>query len=489
MSQTERPNVLLICTDHWGGHYLRTVGHPVVMTPTVHTLAQNGVCYTNAYSAAPTCIPARRSLMTGTTARTHGDRVFKEFERMPDPKRFATMPQCFRDAGYQAYAVGKLHVHPQRDRIGFDEVILIEEGRHHLDDGVADDWELYLQDRGFAGQEYAAGHCNNDMITRAWHLPEACHPTHWVAREMCRTIVRRDPTKPAFWYLSFVGPHQPMWPLQAYMDLYRDVPMDDPVIGDWAKDEQKLPHFLRSRRAQLSISNAPAHEIDLGRRAFYACITHIDHQIRTVIGTLREQGLLGNTIIAFTADHGEMLGDHGLWTKAYMYERSNRIPLVISLPPGDERLPRRAMDDRLVEIRDVMPTLLDLCRLETPSSVEGESLTSGPRRDYLYGEHGEDAESSNRMIRDQRYKLIYYPMGNIVQLFDIDADPRETHNLADDPDHARTRERLTRLLVNQMYGEDDSWVQDGQLVGVPAPQEMVYPDTRVLAAQRGHRFI
>ena len=132
--QAEKPNVLLICVDQWAGELMRPNGHPVVMTPTLAQLAHSGVNFSRAYSACPTCIPARRTLMTGQTARTHGDRVFAEHMQMPEG--VPTLPQCFRDAGYQAYAVGKLHVYPQRDRIGFDDVILNEEGRHHLGHGV-----------------------------------------------------------------------------------------------------------------------------------------------------------------------------------------------------------------------------------------------------------------------------------------------------------------------------------------------------------------
>ena len=130
-----QPNILLICVDHWPGDLLGAAGHPCVMTPTLDQLAANGVRYTNAYSASPTCIPSRRGLMTGTTARTLGDRVFSETTPM---SALPTLAQAFSRAGYQTYAVGKLHVYPQRDRIGFDDVILNEEGRHHLE-GNADD--------------------------------------------------------------------------------------------------------------------------------------------------------------------------------------------------------------------------------------------------------------------------------------------------------------------------------------------------------------
>ena len=114
------------------------------------------------------------------------------------PEGVPTLPQTFRDAGYQAYAVGKLHVFPQRNRIGFDDVVLNEEGRHHLGLGK-DDYELFLEREGYPGQELTHAMGNNAYTMRPWHLPETCHPTCWTAREMCRTIQRRDPTRPGFW--------------------------------------------------------------------------------------------------------------------------------------------------------------------------------------------------------------------------------------------------------------------------------------------------
>ena len=152
----------------------------------------------------------------------------------------------FRDSGYQAFGVGKLHVSPQRNRIGFDDVMLEEQGRHQfheIPDGVADDYELFLSDSGFQGEEYASGMTQNEWISRAWHLPERVHPINWAAREMCKFIRRRDPGRPSFWYLSFSAPHPPLTPIQAYLDLYRDVQLPEPAIGDWA-DPGGLPYSL-----------------------------------------------------------------------------------------------------------------------------------------------------------------------------------------------------------------------------------------------------
>jgi arylsulfatase len=417
-----QPNVLLVCTDHWFSALLGVAGHPVVQTPTLDTLARAGVRFTNAYSECPVCIPARRTLMTGTSPRTHGDRVFKETLSMP---ALPTLAQTFRDAGYQAYAVGKLHVYPQRDRIGFDDVILDEEGRTQY--GVLDDYELFLGDRGFAGRQFDHGMSNNEYVSRPWHLPEDTHATNWATREMCRAIKRRDPTRPAFWYLSYRHPHPPLVPLQAYLDLYRDVDIDPPYCGAWATNPDALPYALQASRA--AGAHLTPEQIAAARRAFYALCTHIDHQLRVVIGVLREEALLDHTVLMFTADHGDMLGNHGLWAKRLFYAPSGSVPMLLvgaSRGGSDRRVGHHRVDDRLVGLQDVMPTLLDLCGIPIPETVEGLSMVGERRREWLYGEIGEDA-TATRMVHDGRSKLIYYPTGNCRQLFDVQEDPHELH--------------------------------------------------------------
>lgn len=461
----QRPNILLIATDHWPAHLMNCAGHGSILTPTLDQLAHNGVRFTNAYSECPVCIPARRSLMTGTTPRTHNDRVYLDRLPMPDPAGTPTLAQCFRDAGYQAHAVGKLHVYPQRNRIGFDDVVLVEEGRTQF--GVTDDYEMFLGDRGYAGRQWDHGISNNSYESRPWHLPEDVHPTNFTAQQMARQIKRRDRDRPGFWYLSFTHPHPPLTPLQAYLDMYRDVKLPDPAMGGWSGDAEKAPYPVAAMGARVPVSSPL--QAELARRAFYALCTHIDHQIRLVIGTLREEGLAENTIVVFTSDHGDMLGDHGVWGKRVLYEGSANVPLIVAGAAGSDRVPVGGIDDRLVCLRDIMPTLLDLAGLTIPSSVEGVSMLGPEKREYLYGEISE-GPAATRMIHDGRHKLIYYPNGNLVQLFDLDRDPRETMDVAGDPGYAGVRRWLESLLISELYGGDEQWVRDGQLAGVaPTP--------------------
>lgn len=471
-----RPHVLLICTDHWPARFMGAAGHPVVQTPTLDELSRNGVRFANAYSECPVCIPARRTLMTGTSCRTHGDREFKVEEPMP---ALPTLAQTFRDQGYQAMAVGKLHVQPQRDRIGFDDVMLVEEGRPIL--GAIDDYDLWMAEEGLPGLSFAHGMSNNEYTWRPFHMEEFRHVTNWTTRTMCRQIRRRDPTRPGFWFLSYVHPHPPLVPPQAYLDLYRDIEMDRPLRGNWSLETEVLPHYLQVIRSKWG--HISEEEILRVRRAFYALCTHIDHQMRLVIGTLREEGLLDDTIIMFTSDHGDMLGDHGLWAKRLYYEASANIPMLVMPAKGDRTVPAGTVSDRLVGWRDVMPTLLGMAGLEVPDTVEGLSMFDADERPYLYGECGQGAKSS-RMIRSGDYKLIYYPSGNRIQLFNVAADPREMHDLAQDERYRGERTRLSQWLMRELYGADLDWVREGRLVGMEEP-EFQYVANRDLSGQRG----
>ncbi|MCG7311142.1 sulfatase-like hydrolase/transferase [Brachybacterium sp. ACRRE] len=471
------PNVLLITVDHWFGRLLGCAGHPVIKTPTLDSLAAAGVRYERAYSESPVCVPARRSIMTGTPPRDHGDRIFQQDLPMP---ALPTLAQTFRDAGYQAYAVGKLHVFPQRSRIGFDDVILSEEGRSQW--GVADDYERYVAAHGYAGQAFAHGMSNNQYTVRPWHLPENMHVTHWAAQQMSEMIIRRDPTRPAFWYLSFTAPHPPLVPPAEYLEMYSLDEIDEPRRGEWTHEEDRRP--VQLRRRQHEDSPIGLHDVDLraAKRAFYAQCTYVDHQLRVVIGTLREQGLLDDTVIMFTSDHGDMLGDHDLWAKRTFYEKSANVPMIVVPAAADARLEPGSVSKTLMGLQDVMPTLLDLAGVRIPGSVRGCSVL-GVGRTELHGEYGEGPEAT-RMAHDGRLKLIYYPMGDVRQLFDVVEDPWDEHDLAGLPEYADDLERLSRSIAENAYGEDFAWTDGKRLIGLEEDIAS-WPVDRGLSQQRG----
>ena len=224
------------------------------------------------------------------------------------------------------------------------------------------------------------------------------------------------------------------------------------------------------------------------RRAYYALCTHIDHQIRVVLGTLREERLLDDTIIVFCSDHGDMLGDFGLYGKRLFYEASSRVPMIVVGYSGDERITPGSLDDRLVGLQDVMPTLLDLAGVPIPPTCDGRSMVGSERRLQLYGEVLEN-HSSSRMLHDGRHKLIWYPAGNHIQLFDLETDPNETCDLSDSPSYTSVRDRLCADLAAECYGKDidAGWIRDGALVGYDPGLYRAKPD-RTFSAQRGVQY-
>ena len=472
-----QPNILLIVTDHWSANLLGAAGHPAIRTPTLDHLAACGTRFTNAYSEHPVCIPARRTLMTGTSAKEHGDRTFQA--KLPMPTHLPTMAQTFRNAGYQAYGVGKTHTYPQRDRIGFDDILMDDEGRTHH--GVTDDYEIFLGDKGYLGRQFGHGISNNGYGATTWHLPEEAHATNWATDQMCRIIRRRDPTRPAFWYLGYRHPHPPLVPPQRFLEFYQDVDLDEAYSGNWADDDD-LPLTLQAFRARYKLSHT---EAQWARKHFYALCTQIDQQIGLLIGTLREEGELDNTIIMFTSDHGESMGNHDIWAKQNFYESAANIPMLLIGVKDSPRMQAGKVDDRLVCLADVMPTFLDLAGIDIPETVTGQSMLAPPRG-HLYGEFGE-GELSSRMIHDGRYKLVYYAAGNRLQLFVLLTDPYELHDLASQPSMANTLVRLKNLLISELYGSDSEWLTDGELVGLPNRTYRHAPN-RSLGLMRGHQW-
>jgi arylsulfatase len=470
---SENKNVLLISTDQWPGHLMGCDGNKNIMTPTLDSFARTGVRFSNCYSTCPICIPARRSLMTSLFPKSHGDRVYSDLMEMP---KVTTLAQAFRNAGYQAYATGKLHVYPQRNRIGFDDVILTEEGRYEL--GAVDDYQIWLGEHGYTGEEYMHAMGNNSYYTRPWHLEEKLHPTCWITREMARIMKRKDPTRPAFFYISYEFPHPPLVPLRDYLAMYENEDIEPPLRGDW-EEKDTVIHYMQDDASKYN-----ERDIERARKAFYAQCTLIDHQIRILVGTLREMGLLENTIIAFFSDHGDSLFDHGLVAKRNFYESSTRVPFIMTGTPIEKF--RETVRDDIVCLEDIMPTLLGACDIPVPDTCEGLNLFKNKKREMLYGEVGEGIKAS-RMVRYSDYKLIYYPCGNILHFFNLKKDPEEKHNAHGEKIYKEIEDKMINWMINSMYGSDMKWIKDGNLTGFSVPG-FVSKAEYTLYNQRGYHW-
>lgn len=471
-----RPNVVIVCVDQWRGDCLSGEGHPDVETPYLDQLAGRGATMTQAYSATPTCVPARMSLMTGLSQGSHrrvGYRDGVDFDVG------ATLPRAFRDAGYQTQAIGKMHYWPERVRIGFDDVLLHDGYLHHSrrrerDAALYDDYLTWLREQAgtSAVEDYIDDgiECNS-VVARPWDKSERLHPTSWVASEAIRWLYRRDPTVPFLLYLSFHRPHAPYDPPQWAFDRYDHGGLEPPVVGDW--EEEAYGERRRDWDPTSHVARYRDRDVQRARAGYYGHMTHIDTQVSRVLQALGEFGVLENTYVVFVSDHGDMMGDHDLWRKGYPYEGSARIPFLIA---GPDVCPGTRCEE-VVELRDLMPTLLELAGIDVPHGVEGRSLASrlrgqgaGPWRDYLHGEHVL-FEQSLQWIRwrsqapeNHALKYVWWSQDGREQLFDLTEDPGELHDRATDPTAATHLEAGRQALVNELTGREEGFVVDGRLL-------------------------
>ncbi|MCA9436028.1 MAG: arylsulfatase [Candidatus Omnitrophica bacterium] len=464
----KRPNILLITTDQHRGDCLSCAGHPAVETPYLDQLAEDGVRFTNAYTSVPSCTPARAAILTGMDPWNHGRLTMTG----NDPLRYpATLPGLLGKAGYQTQAVGKMHHYPQRRRYGFDHMILDEEGRRFGD--FISDYDLWFDDHN--EEEYGTRDHSidwNSWMARPSHLPEQMHPTHWTASEGSHFLRHRDPTSPFFMWLSFARPHSPYDPPQAYWDLYINNPdIPEPVFGDWTE-----PYKRRVADVNSPWNDLPLDIVRRARVGYYGNITFIDHQIGKVLYELSkfDRETLDNTFVIFTSDHGDMMGDHYHWRKTYAYEPSAKVPFLIKYPRGWD-LPRNITRDQPIELRDVMPTILDAVGIDIPDSVDGSSLLNLCRdenadwRKFINGEHTYCYDKDNGMqyLTDGREKFIWFHHTGREQFFDLTDDPKEMHNLIAYPEAQPRidvwRERLAKM--NEERGDPRG--QGGRLVPQP----------------------
>ena len=474
-----QPNILLITVDQMRGDCLGICGEHMVETPYLDTFANQGTRFVNAYSAVPTCIAARAALLTGLSQRTHGRVGYRDGVAWNYPHYIAGE---LSKAGYQTRCVGKMHVHPSRSLCGFHEVEL-HDGYLHAsrNEGVkasenwftTDDYLPWLRDRmGFQADIIDSGPECNSWVARPWIYPEHLHPTNWVVDRSIEFLRRRDPSKPFFLMMSFVRPHSPLDPPQFYFDMYanRDIPL--PVRGDWAEIEDPEQSGRIFNTFQGKVEDTA---LKRARAAYFGCITHIDHQIGRFLQSLSDHCVLNNTIILFTSDHGDMLGDHNLFRKSLPYKGSSAIPFIVYDPGNLLRFRSGALIDPVVELRDIMPSLLDFAGVAIPDKVEGRSvlpLLKGeivPWREYIHGEH-ELGNRSNHYITTNHDKYIWYSQTGREQYFNLANDPDELHDLINDPRSGRRVEYLRSLLIKELEDREEGYSDGNSLIPGKSPR-------------------
>lgn len=451
-----QPNFIFIIADDHRSSSIGAHGCHEVSTPNLDALARRGTDFLGAHCQGgfnpAVCVPSRATLMTGRTI----------FDLSPPDRRDAhdfrvgavippdmpTMPQYLRNAGYRTHAIGKWHNDKPSFARSFSSADKI------LFDGMSEHEDMILQDHDPKGI-YAE--------SRARHV--AGHSTDIFKDAAVTFVETANSDEPFFLYIAFTAPHDPRTPPaefavdpsrvalpKAYLPVH---PFDN---GEALIRDELLEAFPRSPQAVRQ------HIAD-----YYGMITHMDDAIGQIIKAAENRGLLDNTVIVYTADHGLGLGNHGLMGKQNLYEHSLNIPLIIAGP----NVPENRKSDALVWHGDTHATVLSLAGLEPAPQCAGTDLaaqvendTDDSTRQYF----GAAYRSSQRMIRDERYKLIQYyqdsgqrgstnsptPGSDLIQLFDLQTDPEELINLAFAPEHRATRDRLSEAMRDWQAQMGDS---------------------------------
>jgi arylsulfatase A-like enzyme len=463
-----RPNIILLFCDQLRGDALGCYGNPVCSTPNLDYLAAAGTRFENAYSAVPSCLPARANLWSGQE-QWHTGVLGMGRGQGQTPNDFPhTLAGELTAAGYRTHLVGKGHFHPQRALMGFQSEELDESGRT-LINGFKDEYRAWFDEHApEAITPDDHGVYWNSWHARPWHTEEYLHPTSWTMTRALDFLDNRDPDQPFFLNISFARPHSPYVPPRVYWDRYINEDLPPAHIGNWSRMHEDPrtacdPNAWRGRM--------PDRDIHRARAGYYGEVSFIDTQIGRLINHLSRfhPQAMRNTWILFTADHGDMLGDHNLWRKTYAYEGSTHIPFLV-VPPPAERGGTRKVAEEVVELRDVMPTLLGAAGVDVPNTVDGcdlRGLLTAPAKDwreYIHGEHCTCYSPDQEMqyVTDGRRKLVWLPRRNQMQFFDLEEDRGEIHDLIDDPAREEEIARWQGYLVQELERRDCGWVKDGK---------------------------
>ena len=306
----------------------------------------------------------------------------------------------------------------------------------------------------------------NSWVSRPWGYEENLHPTNWVVNESIDFLRRRDPSKPFFLNMSFVRPHSPLDPPKFYFDMYKDEELPEHLMGDWANKEDE-ENRGKDINCVKGIINKKA--LKRAKAAYYGSITHIDHQIGRFLIALSEYGELNNTIFLFVSDHGDMMGDHNWFRKGIPYEGSTRVPFFIYDPGNLLKGKKGKVFDEVLELRDIMPTLLDFAHISIPDSVEGLSLKdlieerNSTWREYIHGEHS-FGEDSNHYIVTKRDKFLWFSQRGEEQYFDLEKDPKELTNLINSEEYKDRIDYLRKILIKELEGREEGYTDGNKLL-------------------------
>lgn len=434
-------NILFITTDQQRRDSLPCYGQDFMITPALDKLATEGMVFDRAYSLSPICQPARASLITGQYPHVNG--VCQNFQWI-SPET-PTIAELFNEAGWKTAAIGKMHFYPWDNPESFQDRIIAEDKRHVF---LNDDWTKFLHEQGYERDHpHRVKEYDQTGASFTSPLPEEMHIDSFIGSEAVKWL-KSSPRKPFFCWVSFNSPHDPYDPPEPLSSLYDDILLPEP-IGSF-DDLKDKPDYLKKNLSQWSnnplfmakLENLPKEKFMEWRKKYYATISLIDKQIENILKTLDEQNLTDETLIVFSSDHGDLLGDHGLPFKNNFFEGSLGVPLIIRGPgvtPGTR-------NKTPVNWADLFSSFLSAADIRVPDHSQGLDITavfSNPElimTDISYSELNDKA-----MIMKDQYKLIYGADGR-GELYNLKEDPHEQMNLFDNISYSE----ICRNLINRM---------------------------------------
>ncbi len=447
----QRPNILWYCTDQQRFDTIGALGNELVKTPTIDRLVDEGVAFTHAYCQSPICTPSRSSFMTGLySTRLHNTRNGND--TFPDTPPLIS--KLIADAGYDCGMIGKFHLQSSGKRT-----------EPRLDDGFSfwkfshaprDDWD---QGHDYADWVSARGGDLNSLRDDPDRVPTELHQTTW-ASEMALEFIDKERStdeqgnnQPWMLNINVYDPHPPFIPPKSYADQYDPQQMPGPYFQPSDIEQQQK---LSEIDFQDEVRSPEEHAAKEKQALYYAMIAQIDDQFARILKKLEDTGQRDNTVIIFTSDHGETLGDHGLMYKGCrFYEGLVRVPLIFHWP---SQIAKNVQSNALVELLDMSATILELAGVEIPSYFQGESLlpilqqkkSPDHQRDFVRCEYFDALDSHftggtgtfATMHRTSRYKLSIYHDHQLGELYDLEEDPWEFNDLWDSPDHREIKQQL-----------------------------------------------
>jgi len=419
----KRPNILLVFTDQQRYDTIAAHGNPVIKTPVLDRLVAEGITFPRAYTPCPVCVPARYAMHTGQLPHRTG--VFENYE-MPMGRR--SFMEILSDSGYQTFGTGKMH-------------FTFKTGYHTL-------WgfDKRAPDRNPEAPETFQLASEMYYIPQVSPLTEKHHNTSWIADTSIDFLKNRDADKPFFMMTSFPKPHPPFEPPVPWNKIYRGPDMPLPKVPANSEALQTLWNKFQNRYKYRDQGN----DLNLIRQMkahYYAEISFIDYNLGRIFDCMEDLDVMDDTLIIYTADHGEMLGDYNCYGKRCFLDSAARIPMIVKYPG----CAKNSTCPVPVTLVDVLPTFLDHAGIPPSEDYSGESmirLAEGTaQRETIYCQYEQEGYASYMNLNGQ-YKYIYSAPDDKEFLFDLVMDPEETRNKAQSPLFIeKTREMREQMVA------------------------------------------